>query len=87
MDMKSWRLAGGLSMARAASLLSLDSARAYQRYETGENRPDAHVVERIIRVSEGSITLVDLHRQRLQWLAANRPELVDTVREMPEAAE
>ncbi|MFN3833756.1 MAG: hypothetical protein ACK4SQ_16140 [Allorhizobium sp.] len=62
-------------MAKAASLLALDSARAYQRYETGENRPDAHVVERIIHVSGGAVTLDDLHQQRLSWLRVNRPDL------------
>ena len=84
MDMKSWRLAEGLSMAKAASLLTLDSARAYQRYETGENRPDAHVVERIIQVSGGAITLNDLHHQRLSWLRANRPDLTIDVMEAAE---
>lgn len=76
MDMKQWRLAKGLSMAQAASLIALENARAYQRYETGENRPDAHVVERIISASEGMVRFEDLHRQRLQWLKANRPFLL-----------
>ena len=71
-------------MAKAASLLALDSARAYQRYETGENRPDAHVVERIIQVSNGAIRLDDLHQQRLSWLRVNRPDLVAEIMEAAE---
>ena len=76
MDMKQWRKLNKLSMAEAAKLMSLENARAYQRYETGENRPDAPLVERIRAVTDGSVTAEDHHRQRLDWLKANRPELV-----------
>ena len=72
-------------MAEAARRLQLDGARAYQRYETGENRPDAHVVDRIERVSKGAVGPLDIHRQRLAWLRANKPELFELV--FREAAE
>lgn len=65
---------GELTMAEAAMLLCLDSPRTYQRYETGENRPDAPMVERIRAVSHGRVTIFDLHVQRLDWLRLNRPE-------------
>jgi len=76
-------------MARAASLIALENARAYQRYETGENRPDAHIVERIINASDGMVRLEDLHAQRLQWLTANRPDLLANAEMLnqPEGAE
>ncbi|PZR79128.1 MAG: hypothetical protein DI537_41420 [Stutzerimonas stutzeri] len=64
-------------MARAAEALALESARAYQRYETGENRPDAPLTERIFRATAGQVTPTDLHEQRLAWLRAHRPEVLD----------
>lgn len=69
-------------------MLSIESARTYQRYETGENRPDAPLVERIRNVSSGLVTVEDLHRQRLEWLKSNKPEVVaDLLDVAAEAAE
>lgn len=73
-------------MAEAATLLAIDSARTYQRYETGENRPDAPLIERIRVETDGRVTLEDLHRQRLEWLKANKPEALSRLR-LQEAAE
>lgn len=64
-------------MAEAAALLCLDSPRTYQRYETGENRPDVPIVERICTVSGGGVTVHDLHMQRREWLFANKPSAFD----------
>lgn len=64
-------------MAEAAAMLCLDSPRTYQRYETGENRPDAPIVERICAVSGGEVTIHDLHVQRRAWLLANKPSAFD----------
>ncbi|UFW79994.1 hypothetical protein [Rhizobium sp. SU303] len=61
-------------MAEAATLLSLKYAGSYQRYETGENRPDAPLTVRIIATTDGQVTLDDLHQQRLDWLKQNRPD-------------
>lgn len=75
-------------MAEAATRLGVSDARTYQRYEIGENRPDAPLVERIRAVSRGMVTLEDLHRQRLDWLKSNKPKAVaDLLGGMAEAAE
>ncbi|MBD9621864.1 hypothetical protein IB279_02780 [Ensifer sp. ENS06] len=71
-------------MAEAAFLLSIDSARTYQRYETGENRPDAPIMERIRLATSGEVTLDAMHRLRLEWLKMNKS---DAVGELIEAAE
>jgi transcriptional regulator with XRE-family HTH domain len=76
MNLRAWRQTQQLTMAEAAVRICVDSARTYQRYETGENRPDAPVVERIRLVTCGSVSLSDLHQQRLDWLRANRPDVV-----------
>lgn len=74
MIMKDWREFRGLTMAEAAALLSIDHVGSYRRYETGENRPDAPLAVRIRMVSDGCVTLDDLHQQRLDWLREHRPE-------------
>lgn len=74
MHLKKWRLTQTLSMAEAAQRMGLESARTYHRYESGENRPDAPLVERILSVTEGAVTVQDLHQQRLDWLRENKPE-------------
>ncbi|HEV7321515.1 MAG TPA: hypothetical protein VGO04_23160 [Ensifer sp.] len=71
-------------MAEAALLLSIDSARTYQRYETGENRPDAPIMERIRVATSGEVTLDAMHSLRLDWLKLNK---CDAVGELIEAAE
>lgn len=63
-------------MAGAAALLSIPHAASYQRYETGENRPDAPMMVRIRLVTDREVTLDDLHEQRLAWLLERRPDLV-----------
>lgn len=63
-------------MAEAALLLSIESARTYQRYELGENRPDAPIMERIRVATSGEVTLEAMHTLRLHWLRTNKPEAV-----------
>ncbi|MFK0330678.1 helix-turn-helix domain-containing protein [Rhizobium sp. NPDC090275] len=72
--MKEWRLTQELTLAEMAAALSIENARTYQRYEDGENRPDAPIVERIIALTTGVVTLDDLHLQRLDWLRNKRPD-------------
>jgi len=70
-------------MGEAAQRLGLGFAASYNRYETGENRPDAPMVEHILQVTDGQVGLEDLHQQRLDWLREHRPEMFSAV----EAAE
>ncbi|MBO9125483.1 helix-turn-helix transcriptional regulator [Rhizobium sp. 16-488-2a] len=86
MHMKQWRQQQGLTMEEAAALLQVEYAGSYQRYETGENRPDAPMAERIRLVSGGVVTLEDLHQQRLEWLKIRRPEMLTLFPEVREAA-
>lgn len=73
MDIRDWRILNEMTMAEAAKRLGLDSARTYQRYETGENRPDAPMLVLIQRMTAGAVTVEDMHRLRLRWLRENRP--------------
>lgn len=73
--LKSWRLAQGKSQAECAQALGLEGgARSFQRIETGENKPDADIVERIVHLTGGSVTAEAMHCVRLAWLRANRPD-------------
>ncbi|RWN11785.1 hypothetical protein [Mesorhizobium sp.] len=73
MQLKEWRLTHGKTMSECASLFGLDNARTYQRYETGENRPDADLVERFSALTDRSVGAVDMHETRLAWLRENQP--------------
>ncbi|CUX03725.1 helix-turn-helix domain-containing protein [Agrobacterium genomosp. 2] len=75
MRLKEWRLTRGKTLADMAALLGIERARTYQRYEDGENRADAHLVERIRDVTNNDVAVIDMHNQRLEWLKANRLDL------------
>lgn len=75
MLLKEWRLTRDKTLGEMAALLGIENARTYQRYEDGENRADAHIVERIRSVTNNDVGVIDIHAQRLEWLRANRPDL------------
>ncbi|NBN62809.1 helix-turn-helix domain-containing protein [Pannonibacter tanglangensis] len=74
MNLKQWRLTQGKTLGDCARHFGLKSARTYQRYETGENRPDADLVDAFVRLSGGAVTALDMHQTRLEWLRMNHPE-------------
>jgi len=82
MKLTQWRLTQTKTLTECAALFGLASARTYQRYETGETRADADLVEVIVRRTAGQVTATDMHATRLDWLKVNRPEKF-----IPEAAE
>lgn len=77
MELRIWRQQQNLTMAICGQRIGLRDGRAYQRYETGENQPDADMVARIILVTGGAVTAADMHATRLAWLLANRPDKFD----------
>lgn len=75
MRLKQWRHTRGKTLADMAALLGIERPRTYQRYEEGENRADAHLVERIRSVTDDSVGVIDMHDQRLEWLKTHRSDL------------
>lgn len=74
MKLKEWRLTHEKTLNECAVLFGIRNLRTYQRYETGENRADADLVDTIVRITGGSVTAADMHEQRLAWLRENHPE-------------
>lgn len=74
MQLKQWRLTQEKTLEECATLLGVGGARTYQRYECGENRADADLVDVIANVTHGAVTPADMHEVRLAWLRANRPD-------------
>lgn len=70
MTLHDWRLMRNMTVAAAAEFFGIPNARTYHRYETGENRPDAPLVEHFVKATDGSVTLADMHATRLSWLGA-----------------
>lgn len=87
MILRDWRKKAGRSQSECAEALAMDGgARSYQRIETGENKADADLVEKIGAMTGGEVTAADMHEVRLAWLRENRPERFDGTPHM-EAAE
>lgn len=79
MRLREWRLTHKLTLAGCAEMLGVGHARNFQKYETGENRPDAPMVERIVVMTGGVVALDDIHAQRLDWLREHKPEAFSDV--------
>lgn len=60
--------------ARALGITGVNPGGTLARIEVGSRQPDADMIERIGRLTEGSVTPEDMHAVRLDWLKANRPE-------------
>ncbi|MCP4933343.1 MAG: hypothetical protein GY927_03855 [bacterium] len=52
----------------------MNPARSTQLIERGERKADAHIVARIIKITDGNVTAQDMHETRLEWLKQNKPE-------------
>lgn len=77
MDLKSWRHKQNLGLAETARALGIGGVNpggTLGRIEVGSRSPDADMVERIERLTDGSVTAADMHATRLSWLKVNRPE-------------
>lgn len=74
MKLIDWRRHQQKTLAEAATLIGLSGsnpARDLQRFETGERRPSASVVEAIVAATQGAVTAQDMHECRLSWEREN----------------
>lgn len=74
MELRQWRRTHRISQIDMAKTLGLQSQVTYRRYEVGEHRADAPIVERIVAVTKGQVTAQDMHEVRLEWLRAHKPD-------------
>ncbi|WP_406871597.1 helix-turn-helix transcriptional regulator [Aminobacter sp. P9b] len=82
MRLRDWRThkkLGFAELARALGIEGVNPGGTLARMETGCRQPDADMVERIVRFTDGAVTAEDMHAVRLAWLKANRPEKFVTV--------
>lgn len=82
MRLKEWRLTREKTLADMATLLRIETPRTYMRYEEGENRADAHIVERIRDLTNNDVGVIDMHNQRLEWLKVHRSDLFPELEDM-----
>lgn len=71
MNLAEWRKSEGLSCEEVARRLGITVARGgtnVWNWEIGRNRADADIIERIEKLTKGSVTPLDMHRTRLAWL-------------------
>lgn len=77
MLLKEWRKTNKWTLERLAAELDVPGkspAGTVQRWESGQSRPDADVIERIVRLTNGSVTANDMHALRLAWTSAQAAE-------------
>ncbi|WP_420406938.1 hypothetical protein [Hoeflea sp.] len=87
-----WITAEKLTVASAAREIGIggvNPGRTLDRIATGERQPDADMVARIEKMTDGRVTATDMYATRLAWLKANRPEKFAALDKgaAPEAAE
>ena len=85
-DYRTGRGMGYAELARALGIIGVNPGGTLARIENGSRQPDADMVERIARFTEGAVSAADMHAVRLAWLKANRPEKF-APQPVPEAAE
>lgn len=77
MHLSIWRKENNLSTFDVAKMLDLAGDRdgsSVWNWETGRSRPDADIVHRLGRITDGAVTACDMHAIRLAWLRRHRPE-------------
>lgn len=80
MNFRTWLKDNHVTLAQAATRLRVRGrgpATTVKRWADGAVRADADTVERIVRMTEGAVTAQDMHKTRLDWLRANKPERFD----------
>jgi len=74
MKLIDWRKHHQKTLTEAALLIGLSGsnpARDLQRFETGERRPSAFIVEAIVAATDGAVSAQDMHECRLSWEREN----------------
>lgn len=80
MKLRDWRIQNNKSQRGCSEALGLaGGARSFQRIETGETGVDADMAMRIISLTNGAVSLQDMHETRLDWIRRERPEKLTCV--------
>lgn len=72
LDLETWRIREGLSYGALAGLLDKKQATEARRFALGERWPDPDVIDRIVAVTGGAVSVHALHRRRAAWLRKAR---------------
>lgn len=76
MKLRDWRIEQGKTLRQLADDLGIgdgaNPSRRVQRMETGEVPVDAILTARIVALTDGQVSLEDLHGARLDWLNNKR---------------
>lgn len=74
--LEAWRDAQGLTYERLGGLLGCSGVTA-RRIALGIRQPDACTVELILAVTDGAVTVLDLHEARLAYERASAPQVAN----------
>lgn len=86
-NLRDWRVEKGFGLTEMARHLGIEGVNpggTYVRIEAGSRQPDADMIERIIRFTDGAVTAAHMHETRLAWLRENRPDKFDASASQPE---
>ncbi|MEL6374610.1 MAG: helix-turn-helix transcriptional regulator [Pseudomonadota bacterium] len=76
LDLDAWRVREGLTYEALADEIGVSGASQARRYAIGERWPDPDIINRIIKMSGGAISLLALHHRRTQFLRQKRRRVV-----------
>jgi len=72
LDLEAFRVREGLTYERLATEIGVSHAAQARRYALGERWPEPDVVERVVAISDGAVSILAMHRRRAAWLKEHR---------------
>lgn len=72
LDLEAFRVREGLTYERLAADIGVAHASQARRYAMGERWPDPDILDRIVAVTEGAVSILAMHRRRAAWLREHR---------------
>lgn len=72
LDLEAFRVREGLTYERLAAEIGVGRASQARRYAMGERWPDPDILDRIVAVTEGAVSILAMHRRRAAWLREHR---------------
>lgn len=70
-SLEAWRTEEGLTYEALARRLALGSPRQAQRYARGERIMPPDLMDRVMTLTRGRVTLFAMHAARREWLASH----------------
>lgn len=72
LDLEAFRVREGLTYEKLAADIGVATASQARRYAMGERWAGPDVIDRIVAVTDGVVSVLAMHRRRAAWLRQHR---------------